>query len=339
MKEFRVGMLGFGNVMQAFVGHYLAIADRIKDFGFSLRFVAYCDTGQCVYDQKLDVQHALDMKKQHTVAAKTQAPLEQFAALIGSHCFDILIDALPSSKTDAGPSFPLLCEALKKKITVISVNKAPLVFGGGALFNLSRQFKTFLGISGTTAGCLPTSGIIMNELVGSEILSMRGILNGTSNYVLDRMMFDRLSCEQAAEKAVELGIAEPDYRFDLDGTDTCFKMIILGLLTTGTAVRPEDVVCSGIMDLDQKYVQRIASQDKVIRLIGTLTNTETVPDISVRPQVLDPGDPLFAVRGTGKGLTFQTIYMGDLTVIGGSSGRTNIAATIMKDIINACKAS
>lgn len=74
-----------------------------------------------------------------------------------------------------------------------------------------------------------------------------------------------------------------------------------------------------------------------MRLIGTLTVTDSVPDISVGPQVLDRSDPLFAVRGTGKGLTFQTIYMGDLTVIGGSSGRTNIAATIMKDIINACR--
>lgn len=337
MKEFRVGLLGFGNVMQAFVGHYLMICDRIQEFGFSLRFVAYCDTAQCVYDQKLDIKHALDMKKQHTVQEKTTAPLEQFAALIGSRCFDILIDVLPSSKTDAGPGYPLLCEALKKKIKVISVNKAPLVFRGTELFNMARQYKTDLEISGTTAGCLPTSGIIMNELVGSEILGMRGILNGTSNYVLDRMMFDGLTCEQAAKKAVELGIAEPDYRFDLDGTDTCFKMIILGLVTTGTAVRPEDVVCSGVLDLDPKYVKRVASQDKVIRLIGTLTNTDNVPDISVGPQVLDRSDPLFAVRGTGKGLTFQTIYMGDLTVIGGSSGRTNIAATIMKDIINACK--
>jgi homoserine dehydrogenase len=337
MKEFRVGCLGFGNVMQAFVGHYLAIADRIKDFGFSLRFVAFCDTRQCVYDQKLDISRALELKKQNKVQEKAKAPLEQFAALIGSRCIDILIDALPGSRTDEGQSFPLLCEALKKKIKVVSVNKAPLVFKGGELFNLARRCKTDLKISGTTAGCLPTSGIVMNELVGSEILSVRGILNGTSNYVLDRMMFDGLTCEQAAKKAVELGIAEPDYRFDLDGTDTSFKMIILGLVITSTAVSPADVTCSGILDLDPRYVQRIASQDKVMRLIGTLTVTDSVPDISVGPQVLDRSDPLFAVRGTGKGLTFQTIYMGDLTVIGGSSGRTNIAATIMKDIINACR--
>ena len=337
MKEFRVGLLGFGNVMQAFVSHYLAISDRIKDFGFSLRFVAYCDTTQCVYEQKLDIQQALNRKKSDTIQEKTTAPLQQFTALIGSRCIDIVVDGLPSSKTDEGASYPLLCEALKNKIKVISVNKAPLVFEGEELFRLARQYKTDLKISGTTAGCLPTSGLVMNELVGSEILSVRGILNGTSNYVLDRMMFDRMSCEEAAQKAVELGIAEPDYRFDLDGTDTCFKMIILGLVITGTALRPQDVTCSGILDIDPRYVQRIVSQEKVIRLIGAMTVTDRTPEISVGPQVLDRSDPLYAVHGTGKGLTFQTIYMGDLTVIGGSSGRTNIAATIMKDIINACK--
>ncbi len=336
MKEFRVGLLGFGNVMQAFVSHYLSISERIKEYGFFLRFVAYCDTEQFVYEQNLDIQSALEMKKSNTVQEKDTTPLDEFASLVQECGVDILIDGLSSTKTDAGPSYPLLCEALKKKITVISVNKAPLVFKGGELFSLARQYKTELRISGTTAGCLPTSGLVMNELVGSKILSVRGILNGTSNYVLDRMMYDRLSCEEAAQKAVELGIAEPDYRFDLDGTDTCFKMIILGLVITGKAVRPQDVECHGILDLDPRYVQRIASQEKVIRLLGTLTVTNNTPEISVGPQVLDRSDPLFAVRGTGKGLTFQTLYMGDLTVIGGSSGRTNIAATIMKDIINAC---
>lgn len=131
-----------------------------------------------------------------------------------------------------------------------------------------------------------------------------------------------------------MGIAEPDYHFDLDGIDTCFKMIILGLIITGKAVKPKDVPCHGILSLSPKDLKAVARQNKVVRLIGNLTIKNNRPRISVAPEILDEKDPLFGVRGSSKGITFKTKYLGELTVIMSGASRTTIAATILKDMIN-----
>ena len=178
---------------------------------------------------------------------------------------------------------------------------------------------------------------MLNELTGSGIYQLRGILNGTSNYVLDSVILKGLSMDQAVQRAVDLGIAEPDHAFDLNGLDTCFKMIILGLLITGKTKPLDDIDCNGILDLEPGYIKQVTQKNKLLRLIGNLYVEKGTVDISVRPEEIDSNDPLYAVRGSGKGITFRTRYMGDLTVIGGSSGRTNIAAAILKDIINVLK--
>jgi homoserine dehydrogenase len=340
LKLFRVGLLGFGNVNRAFVEHYLKIAHKIStNYGFKLKFVAACDTQSFIYKKNLNMQELIDIKKKELLLGKHNTnPLNKFISVIKDKKIDIIIDGLPSSRTEEGPSYPVLVKALKKKIIVICVNKAPLVFKGNNLLQIAKRYKTHLGISGTAAGSLPASGIIINELAGSEVVNIRGIVNGTSNYVLDCMMFEGLSSYEAIKRAINLGIAEPDYRFDLEGIDTCFKMIIFGLIITGKSVPFRNIPCTGITQLTQEYISSIVQQGKVIRLVGNLSADNNNPVISVRPEVLDDKDSLYAVRGTGKGITVKTRHMGELTIIGGSSGRTNIAAAILKDIINECKA-
>jgi homoserine dehydrogenase len=338
MRELRVGCLGLGNVMQAFIEHYGSITgDVAQQYGFKLRVVAYCDSKRSVYDTTMDIAAVIKKKNEQNNGGTTKKPLADFRSVINNEQIDVLIDAVPGSKTDAGPTYPLLREAIKRNITVVSVNKSPLVFKGAELFSLAKKHHTPFGISGTTAGCLPSSGIIMNELAGSGVRELRGILNGTSNYVLDRIMLANVSCEQAVQEAVKLGIAEPDYAFDLDGTDTCFKMIILGLVISGQNVPLKNTRRTGIQGLTQTFIQDAVRKKCVVRLIGTLLMQNDLPVISVEPEVLNTEDPLFDVRGTGKGITIKTDYMGTLSVLGGSSGRCNIAATVLKDIINAYK--
>jgi len=339
LKSYKVGILGFGNVSRAIVSHYLFVADKIlKDYGFKLEFSAICDSNSFVYANNLNIIRLIRKKeKKQNISGATVNPLKSFGDIVKNKKIDMLIDGLPSSKINEGPSFPLLIEALKRNISVVCVNKSPLVFKGAELFKLAQKYNTRIGISGTTAGALPTSGIVMNELVGGEITEVRGIVNGTSNYVLDSIMFDGLSMDTAIRNAIKRGIAEPDYRFDLDGTDTCFKMIILGLIITGKSIKPKDVLCQGILPLSLREIKAVVKQNKVFRLIGNLSIKNNTPKISVAPEILDEKDPLYFVRGTGKGITFKTKYLGELTVYLNAASRTTIAATILKDIINIAK--
>lgn len=339
MKEYNIGLLGFGNVNIAFVNHYFSVADKIQsDYGFRLKFVALCDSKSCIYGSNLNILNLVKRKEEElSLGEETREPLNSFFGLIKDKKIDILIDGLPTSKIDEGPTFPFLVEALRQNISVICVNKAPLVFKGKELLSEAKQYNSKMGMSGTTAGSLPSSGVMMNELAGTEIVHVRGILNGTSNYVLDSIMFGGLTMDEAIKNAIDLGIAEPDYRFDLDGTDTCFKMIILGLLATGGVIHPRDIPCTGILGLKEQNIKTVVRQNKVIRLIGNLAIENNTPKIKVAPEILDETDPLFSVHGTGKGVIFETKYMGKLIVIEEASGGTSIAATILKDIINVCK--
>lgn len=339
VKRYNLGLLGFGNVNRAFIKHYHAVRDTIrKKYGFVLDLTMVCDAKSYLCRQKIQVPLLLGKKqKSSLVGTFSNEPLKKCTEAIKNTRIDIMIDALPSSKADEGPTYPLLVNALKNGISVICVNKAPLVFKGDTLFQLASRYHAYIGLSGTTAGSLPTAGIVGNELAGSGVCAVRGVVNGTCNYVLDLVGFARYTVIDAVREAVKLGIAEPDYRFDLNGLDTCFKMIILGLILTGKIVSLHHIPCSGVLQLKEEDIRKVVDQGKLIRLIGNLTVKNGEPKIRVGPETIDEHDPLFAVRGTGKGIMFKTKYMGDLTVIGGSSGRTHIAAAILKDVISFCK--
>lgn len=339
MDSLRIGLLGFGNVSIALIRHYLSISDMIEArYRLRLDFTYVCDSKKVYHVSQTDITNLIKEKEGGLAEPKKMTEtLDEFEKIINNNKIDLLIDCLPTSKHDAGPTYPLLIKALKNNISIICVNKAPLVFGGEKILAAAEKYRTRIGFSGTTAGCLPSSGMILHELIGSGIYQVRGILNGTSNYVLDSVIYKGLSMKEAIQKAVDLGIAEPDCEYDLSGLDTCFKMIILGLLITGKTKPLEEIDYKGVLGLETDYIRRLFKEQKLLRLIGNLNIRNQEPEISVAPEEIDDQDPLYGVHGSGKGITFRTKHMGDLTITGGSSGRINIAAAILKDIINISK--
>ncbi len=335
-RVYRAGILGFGNVVQSFLKHYISLKQKIiREYGFALKFNAVCDSCSFVYSENFNIRNLLEKKqKGHPVGKATNNPLIDFAQVIHDRKIDLLIDALPTNKYDAGPSLSLLLKALSKKIDLVMVNKSPLVFKGKEIIETAKKYNCKIGLSATTAGALPTSGIILNEILAGKIYQVRGILNGTSNYVLDRIIFGKKPMLEAVREAIEMGISEPDYRYDLTGIDTCFKMIIIALLITGESVLLKNIKCIGVMDKTEDEIIRESQNGRIVRLIGELYIKNGKPCISVQPEVLTDKDPLYYVRGTNKGITFRTKYMGDFTILGGGSSRTAVAATILKDIIN-----
>ncbi len=334
-KKYNIGLLGFGKVLRAFVRHYLENEKKItQDFGFELEFTAVADSKSFLSGKKLNIKEILEQKeKANKFNTASKNPLEGFLPLLKAREIDLLIDGLPGSRIDAGVSYPFLLEAVKNRIHIICANKSPIVFKGDELFHMAEENRVYVGMSATTGGALPIAGIIKNDLINAGVYNVRGVLNGTSNYVLDKIMFEGKTKLEAIQEAIRLGIAEPDYRFDVEGIDTCYKTIILGLILTNKCADLRTIFCQGIMDLGEKEIISNVKQGKVTRLIGNLSIEDGKPIVSVRPEFLDNNDPLFGIYGANKGVTFRTKYMGDLTLTGGASGLVAIAATILKDII------
>ncbi|MGB9720903.1 MAG: homoserine dehydrogenase [bacterium] len=335
IKQYNVGLLGFGRVLRVFAKHYLENKIEIaKRFGFSLKFIAIVDSKSFV-SGNLDIKKLISSKeKGKSLNNIMKTPLEEITPLIRSKKLDILIDGIPGSRIDEGVSYPVLYNAVKNGVHLVCANKSPLVFKGEELFELSKKKRVYIGMSATTAGALPISGMINNELTSAGVYAVRGVLNGTSNFVLDKIMFESKTKLQAIQDAIKLGIAEPDYRFDLEGIDTCYKTVLLGLLLTGKCADLKSITCKGIMELDENEIIMHVMNGMVVRLIGNLLISEGKPIISVKPEILEKNDPLYGVYGSNKGVTFRTKYMGDLTLTGGASGLVAIGATITKDIIN-----
>ncbi len=336
IRTYRVGLVGFGNINRAFVRHYMAVKKNIAaKYKIYLDFHAICDSRHFTFDKKLDIVEMIKLKEQgKPLKTADKKPLDKMLDLIHKRKLDVIIEGLPTSKLAAGPGYPILTAALKNRIAAICVDKSPVVFKGDELFALAAKTGSYIGISGTTAGALPTSGILIHELKGSEIKGIRAILNGTSNYVLDCLMYKKMNLYEAVRQTVNAGVAEPDYRFDLEGTDTSFKMIILGLLITGKSLHPRKVSCKGIMNLNGDEIEHIVKKGRAVRLIGNLVIEKNQPRIAVAPEILEVSDPLHSVRGTNKAITYYTKHMGEITILGGASGRTQTSATILKDILN-----
>lgn len=248
--------------------------------------------------------------------------------------FDVLIEATPTNIVDGEPGLTHIRTALGKGMHVITAAKGALVFRFGELKALADQKGVSLKFSAATAAALPTVDVGEFCLAGAEILSIEGILNGTTNYILTRMDREGIDYEEALAAAQALGIAEPDPSLDVEGWDTASKLVIIASHLLGASLTLNDVEVSGITGVSRQMIEEAKAQGKVIKLIGRVAKKEGRVVASVAPRALGTEHPMASIHGADKGLTFFTDSMDRVTVTGGKSDPKAAAAAMLKDLIN-----
>ena len=186
-------------------------------------------------------------------------------------------------------------------------------------------------ISGATASAIPASDMILRSLAGTEIRQIEGILNGTSNYILTRMG-EGLTFKKGLEEAQAKGIAEPDPAQDIEGWDTAYKILILANVFFQADLHLEDVIVNGLNARLEKAGDFITDREGY-KLLGRCEKKQGSLRIEVGPARLGRDHPLYSIKGTEKGILFQTDTMGTIVVTGGKSDPTGAAAALLKDII------
>lgn len=266
---------------------------------------------------------------------------------------DVLVDATPTDLASGQPGLTYLRAALQAGMHGVALSKGPLVVDWMGLQQLAARKGVRLMVSGATAAALPAGDTLVYSLTGAEVLSIEGVLNGTTNYILDRMEQGRMTYDEALAEAQTRGIAESDPRLDVEGWDTAAKMVILANLAwatvappgsgaasgAGSAGRPAtlaDVRVTGITSLSPEDLARSRRQGRILRLVGRALPPEEgdAPRIEVGPVDLPDDHPLARLAGANKGVTFATDLMGSVTVIGGESSPRAAAAAALKDIIH-----
>ena len=246
--------------------------------------------------------------------------------LIDKRVADLLVELTPTNIEDGEPGLSHIRQALAQGMDVVTANKGPIALAYEELMGLAEENDSMLLYEATVGGGMPLISLQRRCLAADELLSVKGILNGTTNYILSRMHFEGMTLDLALKEAQMLGIAERDPTLDLEGIDTALKIVILAnsLMKAGKKLR--DVKVKGITKITSEAITAAKESGMTIKLIGVASEEE----LSVAPRLIKLSDPL-CVHGTLNAVSFNLKILGNLTIIGEGAGESTISA-LLNDI-------
>jgi len=340
LRKKQLILCGFGNVGKAFARLVQERRERIrKKYGLDLELVAVVDIGGAAISE----QGALPIEKLliHVENGGTVETLKGYGRpgisgieTISNHPAHVLVETTPTNLRDGEPGKGHIIAALEGGLDVVSANKGPLVLFYRELLDLAKEKGCQVFMSAATAAALPTLDVGLLCIAGADVLSIEGILNGTTNYILTRMHLEKCAYETALQAAQEMGIAETDPTLDVEGLDTRNKLVLITNRIFDKEFGLADVTVTGITGVTLADIEKAESDGKVLKLIGT---TEFINDdlkLSVSPKALDPDHPLAVINFSEKGISYLTDTMGRVTVTGGKSSPVGAGAALLKDLIH-----
>lgn len=322
MREVRISLVGFGIVGHGVLEVVRRKRELLRNMGLDLRVVSVTDIKGTLFDGD-----GIDPSRLH--GAKT---LEGIANLgiIGKEAIqeidsDLVVEVTPTNIVHGQPGLGHMEAALASGKHVVTSNKGPLVVSYGRLKKLAEDNGVMLKFEATVGGTMPLISLVERTLVGNAILGVRGIFNGTCNYILTRMAEEGIPYAHALSEAQDMGIAEADPSYDVEGVDTAGKVVILANSLFDMNIKYSDVDVTGITGVTPEALALAKKRGYAIKLIGD------VPALTVRPTLVPMDSPL-AVAGTLNSAAIYTDLSGTITVSGLGAGSIETASAILTDI-------
>jgi len=215
---------------------------------------------------------------------------------------------------------------------VVTSNKGPAALAYRELKAMADEKGLNFFIEGTVMSGTPVLNLCAGPLAGCEIIAARGILNGTTNYILTQME-GGMSYAEALKKAQELGYAEADPSGDVEGYDARGKVTILANVVMNTSLKISEVSCKGITGITLQDIDKAKKAGSRWKLIGSVKKEENRVTASVAPEMLPLTHPLAGVMGATNAITFTTDLLGDVSIVGPGAGRTETGFSILNDLL------
>ncbi len=217
---------------------------------------------------------------------------------------------------------------------VITANKALLYAHGSELFALAQQLGRTICFEAAVAGGIPILSAVNTALTANRILSIEAILNGTSNFILTRML-DRLQTyDDVLTEAQARGYAEADPAMDVDGTDAAQKLSILTQLAFGTRVSLEDIVRQGIQQIELLDLQVAAELGYRVKLLATSRLSKGRLEVSVQPTLVRADSAVAMTGGADNIVAIEGDAVGRMRFSGTGAGQMPTASAVMADVID-----
>jgi homoserine dehydrogenase len=328
----RIILIGYGVVGQSFTKLLLSkLVDLYNLYGMKPRIVACVDNkGSAIDTSGLNIQRLLEIKKNKGTVGKyynnNKSKLEPIQ-IIENIDAEIVMELTPTNLKDGEPGLSHIISAMKYGKNVITVNKGPLSVAFSSLIELANFNGISFKFSGTVGGGTPILEFAKRCLKGDRIVSFKGILNGTTNYILSKME-EGLTFTDALNDAQIKGYAETVPSLDIDGYDAAAKLVIMANWLMGMKVALEDVNRNGITTVKTQEVSEALKKGNAVKLIAICENKKLV----VKPMEVSKLDPL-CVNGTLNSVTFSLEYAGNQTIIGRGAGGIETASAVLRDMI------
>ncbi len=299
----------------------ISVAEMASDYGHTV--TALADSASATTNPDgLDVEAILSQKR-GTDDIGTGTVEDALASE-----YDVLVEATPTTLDTAQPAYDHVRAAFERDRDVVLANKGPVAQRYADVRALESESEGRLRFEATVGGAMPVISTI--EDFGPEhVTALRGVLNGTANFILSRMAAEGLDYEHVLVEAQDLGVAGPDPSFDVEGTDTALKCVIAAnVLAQGEREYTlDDAFVDGIVGISGSALSLANADGRTVRLVGEIVDGE----IRVGPRIIPQQSPL-VVSGTENVVQLATKNAGQLSVSGHGAGGSTTAVSIMADI-------
>lgn len=236
------------------------------------------------------------------------------------------------------PAFDFVKRCLEAGKSVVTSNKELVAKKGAELLAIAKEKNVNFLFEASVGGGIPIIRPLNNCLVANDVDEIAGILNGTTNFILTKMITESMNFKDALALAQSLGYAERDPSADVEGHDACRKICILASLAFGKHVYPDNIHTEGITNISLEDVEYANQWGGVIKLIGEVKHTESgLLDIFVAPMFVSNDSQLSGIDDVFNGILVRGDATGDVVFYGKGAGKLPTASAVVADIVDCVK--
>ena len=304
MKRLNIGLFGFGNVGRGLYD----VLDRIESESVHIRRI-------CVRD----------ITKDRGVDAEFTDDADQ---IFNDPEINLIVEVID----DAEAAYTIVKRALKSRIPVVSGNKKMLGHHILELIDLQEQYNTPLLYDASACGSIPVIRNLEEYYDNDLLCSVKGILNGSSNFILSKIFNENMSYDDALRLAQDLGFAESNPTLDIDGWDSLYKLIIITVHAFGVYVAPDEILTYGISTMNDSDIRFAREKDRRIKLVAHVEKVGDSLIMCVLPQLISRNKYIYSVEDEFNGVVIKGLFYDKQFMFGRGAGGHPTGSAVLSDI-------
>ena len=304
MKNLNIGLFGFGNV------------------GRGLYDVLHRINSQNVHIKRVCVR---DVNKDRGVKAEFTSNADD---IFEDKDINLIVEVID----DADAAYDIVKRALKARIPVVSGNKKMLGHHILELIDLQEQYNTPLLYDASACGSIPVIRNLEEYYDNDLLTSVKGILNGSSNFILSKIFNEHMGYDAALKLAQDLGFAESNPTLDIDGWDSLYKLIIITVHAFGVYVAPENILTYGISTMNDADIRFAQEKDRRIKLVAHVEKIDDRLIMCVLPQLISRNKYIYSVEDEFNGVVIKGLFYDKQFMFGRGAGGHPTGSAVLSDI-------